>query len=562
MKKPAVTIYDTSLRDGLQGEKIKLSLEEKLLVVEELDKLGIHHIEGGFPLASDQEREFFMRVRSLKLHHATICAFGSTCAPQEQISTSLHLNALLKAETEAVTVVGKSSDLHVTEVLKTTMATNLKIIEGSVAWLKKHGRQVIYDAEHFFDGYLNNPKYALQTLTAACNGGADIIVLCDTNGGTIHHDLKKILAAVTEQLALAKLGVQLGIHLHNDTGMAVANSLLSLDYGVTQVQGTLNGWGERCGNTNLALVMGNLQFKLGLPCVTADQIRHLTYASRRLNEIANIPNDDKLGYVGRSAFAHKAGQHADVLFKSAPLMEHLDATLIGNNRRILLSELAGRATVSFKMNRFGHFDKNSAEVKTLITKLKKAEQAGYEYEAAEASFDLVIRKTLDQYKKLFTLIEYGVSIESKRLEEHATEAKTTVTTTVPERTNAFVRIKVNNQELSGIASGQGPVSSLDKALRKALLDVYPFISELSLSNYKVRVLNGHQASTDAKVRVFIETHSHNKKAPFKRWETIGVSTNIIDASWQAIVDSFEFYYNELTYLHKTTPEPIHVKSHT
>ncbi len=531
---PAVSLYDTSLRDGLQGEKIKLSLEDKLLVVEELDSLGLHYIEGGFPLASEQELTFFKRVKQLKLKHAAIAAFGSTRSPSERVENSAHLQALLRAETSVVTIVGKSWERHVREVLRTTPAENLRMIEQSVAWLKRHELEVIYDAEHFFDGYQADPEHALKTLRAACAGGADLVVLCDTNGGMFHQELLAAVKAVAADVNIAHFG----IHLHNDTGMAVANSLLSLEAGCTQIQGTLNGWGERCGNTNLALVIGNLHFKLGRSPLTAEHLRHLTYASRRLNEIANIPNDDKCGYVGRSAFAHKAGQHADVILKSAELMEHMDAQAVGNTRRVLLSELAGRATVAVKLNRFGAFDKNAAEVKMLVAKLKRAEQIGYEYEAAEASFDLIIRQTLGQYRKLFELIEYGVSIESARME--AAEE-----TMVPERTNAFVRVRVAGKELAGIAAGKGPVGSLDSALRKALVPVFPFIAELSLSNYKVRVLDGPTAATAASTRVLIETQSKNPNWPFKRWETIGVSANIIDASWQALVDSFEFIYNEL-----------------
>ncbi len=519
-----LTIYDTSLRDGLQGEKINLNLEEKIQIVKSLDAIGIHYIEGGFPLASEQEMEFFKRVKNLSLKKSKIASFGSTKKPLIPVAEDSYMQAFLQAETEVITIVGKSHVDHVKEVLKTTLEENLNMISESIKFLKSHGKEVIYDGEHFFDGYLRDEEYALQTIKTAKEAGADIVILCDTNGGTIHHEYMKILKKVSNIPQM-----DFGVHLHNDTGYGIANSMLALDYGAKQIQGTLNGWGERCGNAELSTIIANLHFKTPHKLFSDEEIKHLTYTCRYLDETANLATNEKRPYTGKSAFAHKAGQHADVILKKANLMEHIDSSKVGNSRRILLSELAGKASILFKMNKFGQFDKNSKEVATLTKILKEKEQAGYEFEAAEGSFELLVKKELGSFKPMFKLLEYRVEISKNEKDQKLVWA--------------FIKVSINDRVFIGDAYREGPVDALDQAFRKAISHEYSFINQVYLKDYKVRVLSGKDASA-AKVRVLIESYLKNGSSNSKSWGTIGVSANIIEASWEALKDSFDYAFNE------------------
>lgn len=515
-----LTIYDTTLRDGMQGEKVNFSLQDKIEVALKLDQLGIHYVEGGFPLANKKEEAFFKQIKKEKIKQSKITAFGSTRKPGRSVEDDFHIGALLQAETEVVTVVGKTWDQHVTSVLQTSLEENLKMIEDSVAYLKKKGREVIYDAEHFFDGYAANPTYALKTLSVAHGAGADIAVLCDTNGGSVHTAIIKALKAVG---TIANL--RFGIHLHDDVGMAVANSLIALDYGCVQIQGTMNGWGERCGNTNLCTIIPNIHFKTKHQLFSDAQLEQLTPTARYISELANIIPSHQAPYVGFSAFAHKAGQHADVIVKNPALMEHLDSAQVGNNRRILLSELAGKSTIVHKLKKHGDFDKNSKEIAEIISTLKEKENLGYEYEAAEASFELLVLKTIGEYRPLFELDKYHVFCSKDHSEKDS-------------HTHATVFIKVGKELHEAVAKGHGPVGALDLALRLALGNSFPFIKKIKLVDYKVRVLNSEKAA-NAKVRVFMKSTDGDKD-----WDTVGVSENIIDASWQALLDSFEYVFND------------------
>ena len=520
-----ISIYDTTLRDGMQGEKISFSLEDKLNIAKAIDKMGIHYIEGGFPFANEKEKEFFKQVKNISLKQAKISAFGSTRFPNKKVEDD-HILSLLQAETEVVTIVGKSSSQHVKEVIKTTLDENLKMIYDSVSFLKKNGKEVIYDAEHFFDGCTKNPDYALKTLQVANDAGADVIVLCDTNGGLIHSNLIKILKKANS----IKNITQLGIHLHNDTGTAVANSLIALDYNVSHIQGTINGWGERCGNTNLCTIIPNIHFKIDSTLFSTRQIEKITSTSRYIAEIANVPLDNRQPYVGMSAFAHKAGQHADVIMKNSYLMEHIDGDLVGNQRRILLSELAGKSTIVYKLNKFGNYSKASQEVENIYQILKEKELEGYQYEAAEASFELLIRKAINKYKQLYNHINYNVKSICRYMQDTINHA-------------SFSAREVKNQKkLRGYAiSNKGPIAALNKAIRNATQKFYPFIHKIKLMDYKVRVLSiGTHNTEEAKVRVFISSTDN-----INTWTTVGVSENIIDASAQALLDAIEYYLNNL-----------------
>lgn len=515
----SLRIYDTTLRDGMQGEKVSFTLEDKLRVAQHLDDLGIHYIEGGFPLANAKEEEFFRQVRQIKWKYARLAAFGSTRRPGGKSEADPHLRALLEAETPVVTIVGKTWTRHVTEVLRTTLEENLAMIEESAAFLKKEGREVVYDAEHFFDGFKENPEYALKTLAAARRGGADVLVLCDTNGGTITRDFMKAVEAVSSTKNLP-----FGVHLHNDSGMAVAHSCLAADLGAIQIQGTLDGLGERCGNANLCSIIPNLVFKMGSDCMTPEQVKGLTHTSRFVCELANLPHDHRQPYVGDSAFAHKAGQHADVIIKNPELMEHMAGEQVGNTRRVLLSELSGKSTLVYKLRPFGDFGKESKEVDALTRELKERESLGYEYETAEGSFELVIRRALGSYQTMFTLLHYEVESFQGGGGDGI-------------KTFARVRVSVNGTEHAGNAVGTGPVAALDGALRDAVRGRHPFIDSVKLCDYKVRILDSSRA-TLAKTRVFIKSTDGQDT-----WETVGVSENIIDASWQALVDSYDYLYN-------------------
>ena len=513
-----IAIYDTTLRDGMQGIEVSYTLQDKLQIAHKLDDLGVDYIEGGFPLSNEKEAAFFEQVRKEHFAHAKIAAFGSTRSPNHKANTDAHITALVEAETAAVTVVGKAWQAHVEQVLRTTPEENLDMISDSIAYLKSEGREVIFDLEHFFDGFKADADYAKQILTVASQAGADILVLCDTNGGTLPHEVTNTIES------LPRSGLKpLGVHFHNDCGVADANTLAGVNAGAIQIQGTVNGWGERCGNANLCTLVPNLVLKTENTVSMADSLSHLTSLSRFVAEKANIIPDKRQPYVGEAAFSHKAGQHADVVQKAPALMEHIDGALVGNERRILLSELAGKSTIVKKLSPYGTFEKNSDVVSRIVDVLKDKERAGYEYEAAEASFDLVIRKSLDLYEPLFELGNY-------HLESYKTGD-------VSSKTVGRIFLTSKGKQIMGAGVGVGPVETLDRALRDALLPIADFLSRITLTDYRVRVLNPEAASA-SRVRVFITSSDHEQT-----WDTVGVSENVIEASWEAMVDSVEYYYN-------------------
>jgi 2-isopropylmalate synthase len=509
-----VFIYDTTLRDGSQGEGVNFSLVDKLNLTRRLDEIGIDFIEGGYPLSNPKDAEYFREVRKLPLKHARVAAFGMTRRKNAQADDDPCVQALLGAETSLVTLVGKTWDLHVREVLGTTLEENLVMIADSIACCKAAGREVFYDAEHFFDGYKHNPDYALETLRAAERAGASVIILCDTNGGSLPEDIAR---AVTKARSVLK--ADLGIHCHNDSEVAVANSLVAVACGATQVQGTINGIGERCGNVDLISVVANLALKQGYDVLRPDSIRRLTELSRYVYETANMNFRPNQPFVGSSAFAHKGGMHTHAVSKLASSYEHIDPALVGNQRRILVSELSGQSTILTKTAKY-QIANDRALMKRILEQVQDLENAGYEFEAAEASFDLIVKRCLGIYVPKFQRLAYRVNIEAERDGVPVTEAT--------------VKVLVGEQRMHTVSEGDGPVNALDGALRKALLPQYPRLTELHLVDYKVRVVNA-RAETAARVRVVIEWRDGDGI-----WGTVGVSENIIEASWQAITDAIEY----------------------
>ena len=513
-----IAIFDTTLRDGMQGIEINYTLEDKLEIARKLDELGIDYIEGGFPLSNEKEAEFFKRVKSMHFGHARVASFGSTRKAGGQAESDGHIRALLEAQTSTVVIVGKTWTEHVHKVIGTDLDENLQMIADSIGFLKKEGREVVFDMEHFFDGWKDDKEYALRVLRAGQEAGADVLVCCDTNGGTLPHEITSIYQELGNQGF-----TNLGGHFHNDCGTAVANSIAAVHQGAGHIQGTINGWGERCGNANLCEIMPNITLKMGYNAHCKDSMEHLTALSRFVAEKANIIPDKRQAFVGIAAFSHKAGQHADVILKEARLMEHMDGSLVGNSRQILLSELAGKSTIVEKIRKYGEYSKNDAVVKQLIETLKQQENNGYEYEAAEGSFDLLIRKALNKYRPLIQLKNY-----------HLESYKTANTQS---RTIGRMFLDDSGTEVMGAAVGIGPVETLDAALRSALYPHYPELNTIKLIDYRVRVLNPESASA-AKVRVFITSSDGQEN-----WGTVGVNENIVEASWEALVDSFEYFLN-------------------
>ncbi|RMF91840.1 MAG: citramalate synthase [Methanobacteriota archaeon] len=510
-----IKLYDTTLRDGAQSERISFSVEDKLRIAEKLDELGIHYIEGGWPGSNPKDAEFFQRAGSLDLK-AEVVPFGSTRRAGVKAGEDLNLKALLDAETDVVCIFGKSWDLHVKEALRTSLEENLAMIGESVAYLKDAGREVIYDAEHFFDAYKDNPDYALKTLKAAEEVGADVLVLCDTNGGTMPFEVEGIVKAVRKEVK-----TPLGIHAHNDSDMAVANTIAAVRLGVGHVQGTINGYGERCGNANLCSIIPNLKLKMGLDCLSDDRLKRLTEVSRYVSEIANLSPQPNLPYVGSSAFAHKGGVHVDAVSKNPRTYEHVEPEVVGNTQRVLVSELSGRANVVSKARELGFsLEKSTRETEEILRLLKEKEKEGYQYEGAEASFELLIREALNSNHRFFDLEGFRVIVERQRDGRMLAEAT--------------VRVKVGDEELFMAAEGDGPVNALDMALRKALYSFYPSLREMHLRDYKVRVLD-EKRGTAAKVRVLVESGDMTGT-----WGTVGVSENIIEASFEALVDSIVY----------------------
>jgi len=508
-----IFIYDTTLRDGSQGEGVNFSLLDKLHITQKLDDLGIDFIEGGYPLSNPKDAEYFLRVRDLPLKHARVAAFGMTRRKGIRPDEDGGLKALLDAQTSLVTIVGKSWDLHVTEVLNTTLDENLRMIADSVGYCAQ-SREVFYDAEHFFDGYRHNADYALAALAAAQDAGATVVILCDTNGGTLPDRLAEVVKVVR-----AKLRVEIGIHCHNDCDVAVANSLAAVACGATQVQGTINGIGERCGNADLVSIVANLALKMGHDVLHPDSLARLTEVSRYVYETANMNFRPGQAFVGSSAFAHKGGMHTHAVARVSHSYEHISPALVGNERRILLSELSGVSTILTKTNRYPQAQ-DRAVMAAILNRVQDLEHEGYEFEAAEASFELLVRRVLNLYEPAFELVAFHVGIEA-----HADAAA---------ETEATVKVLVGGEVMHTVAEGDGPVDALASALRKALLAAYPRLAELHLSDYKVRVVNA-RAETAAKVRVVV-----NWRDGKDDFGTVGVSENIIQASWLALVDAFEY----------------------
>lgn len=520
MNKPKIQIFDTTLRDGTQGEKVSFSAEDKLRIAHRLDKFGIQYIEGGWPGSNPRDMEFFEEAKKRSLKQAKIVAFGSTCRAGNTPAEDPNICALIEADTPSVSIFGKSWVLHVEEALKITKQKNLDIIFSSVEFLKEQQKEVIYDAEHFFDGYKDDPEYALATLHAAEKAGADVLVLCDTNGGTLTSEIAGIVRDVKERTT-----AKLGIHAHNDCELAVANSLAAVEAGCEHVQGTVNGYGERCGNTNLCSLIPNLQLKQGYACIPDKQMKNLVHLSGFISEIANLSPDIRLPYVGRSAFAHKGGIHVSAVMKNEQTYEHIQPEKVGNQRRVLVSDLSGKSNVRYKTEELDiDLDNDSDKVADIVDHLKALENEGFQFEAAEASFELLVKKMSKQWEELFVLEGFRVIIEKNASGK--------------DRAEATIRINVNGQTEHSAAEGTGPVNALDRALRKALQQFYPHVSDMHLQDYKVRVLN-EKDGTQAKVRVLIDSTENGNS-----WGTVGVSQNIIDASWQALSDSFAYYLQQ------------------
>ncbi|GAB4524412.1 MAG: citramalate synthase [Anaerolineae bacterium] len=510
-----VAIYDTTLRDGTQRESISLSLADKLRITQLLDDLGVAYIEGGWPGSNPKDAAYFEAVQALPLSSARIAAFGSTCRKNSEPHDDPNIVALVEANTPVVTVVGKTSMLHVTEVLQTTSEENLRMIRESLRYLKSLGKEVIYDAEHFFDGAKLDLEYALDTVAAAVAGGADCVVLCDTNGGSMPWEIVRYMEMV--QRAFPK--VPIGIHTHNDGELAVANSLAAVQAGAVQVQGTINGYGERCGNANLCSIIPDLELKMGYQCLPEGHLTQLTRLARTVAEIANLAPDDHLAYVGKSAFAHKGGIHVAAIRRNVDSYQHIDPAIVGNEMRVLVSDLSGRGNVLSKAEEIG-LEISSAEAVKVLEDIKLLENQGYVFEGADASVAIRLYRAKPAYKPVFTLIDFTVLVEERRDRGSLSEA--------------MVKIDLDGDVVHTAAEGNGPVNALDLALRKALLPRYPEIADFQLADYKVRILDGANG-TGATTRVLIDTHSS-----YARWSTVGAGTNIIHASWLALVDSVEY----------------------
>jgi 2-isopropylmalate synthase len=509
-----VLIYDTTLRDGTQREGISLSADDKMKIAIRLDDFGVHYIEGGWPGSNQKDAEFFLRAQEQKFQRAKLTAFGATIKKDRRPEDDANIQMLLAAETPVITLVGKSWDLHVLEVLETSLPKNLGMIGESVAYFKERGKEVIYDAEHFFDGYKANTKYAIETLNAAAMNGAEVVVLCDTNGGTMPWEIEAICKDVA-----AKVDVDLGIHAHDDSGCGDANTLASVRAGVRHVQGTINGYGERVGNANLCSIIPDLQLKMGIKCVPAENLEQLSELSYFVAEVANLPHDKNYPYVGASAFAHKGGIHVAAMLKTERSYQHIDPTMVGNERRTLVSELSGRGNVVDKSRQFG-LDVSGEQVREVLAEIKSLEAQGFTFESAEGSLSVMLQKLQPDYEPPFELIDFMVVVEHRQGRGMLAEAT--------------VKVRVGEKVVHTAAEGNGPVNALDAALRKALVDIYPALANVRLSDYKVRILDSDNG-TSASVRVLIDT-----KNGTRQWSTVGASPNIIEASWRALSDSMEY----------------------
>ncbi len=512
-----VLIYDTTLRDGTQGEQVNFSAEEKLRIAQRLDELGFHYIEGGWPGSNPKDMRFFEMAKGTSFKHARLTAFGSTRKPHMKAATCPNIMALLEAGTPSVAIFGKTWDLHISHILNVSADENLEMIRDSIEFLKSMGKEVIFDAEHFFDGYKNNPTCAKKTLEAALAAGADMIVLCDTNGGTMPPELIAILA----ETILSVPTHLLGIHTHNDCGLAVANSLAAVHNGVRMVHGTINGYGERCGNADLISVIGNLQLKMNKRCLPVASIKQLTHLSNYVSDIANIPPLNSRPFVGKSAFAHKGGIHVDAVLKNPAAYEHIKPELVGNQERVLVSELSGKSNIAYKAKELGiDLGKETSVSRKIVRQVKALEDQGYHFDTADGSLSVLMKKIKGELKNPFVLESFQV-INAKAGND-------------PPISQATIKITVEGEEELTAAEGNGPVNALDNALRKALIKFYPQISGVHLVDFKVRILEGCEG-TAAKVTVFIESSDGHDV-----WSTMGVSTNIIEASWLALVDSIQY----------------------
>jgi len=511
-----VKLFDTTLRDGAQTEGISFTVEDKIKVVKLLDQLGVHYIEGGWPGSNPKDIDFFQKIRNVKLNNSKIVAFGSTRRANVRPEDDANLQAIIESGAPAVAIFGKSWDFHVKEALKISLDENLKLIEDSIKFLKSHGKEVIFDAEHFFDGYKANPKYAMNVLKAAEKGGADVLCLCDTNGGSLAFEVQKIINDVRK-----KVKKPLGIHAHNDSECAVSVSVMAVYCGVTHVQGTINGYGERCGNANLCSIIPILKLKLGIDCISDAQLKSITEISRHIAEIANLPQSSHQPFVGRSAFAHKGGIHVSAILKHPGTYEHIKPNLVGNEQRVTVSELSGISNLVYKAKAYGvDIKKDTPQTKDLLARLKQLELAGYQFEEGEASFELLVKKSLGAFKAPFILESFDI-VTIKQGEE-------------PTKVKAKIKVKVDENAFETEAYGDGPINALDGAIRKALEGTFPIITEVKLTDYKVRVLDSKDG-TAAKVRVIVESTDG-----IKTWGTVGVSTNVIEASWFALLDSIEY----------------------
>ncbi|MDY0375309.1 MAG: citramalate synthase [Desulfobacterium sp.] len=517
-----VLLYDTTLRDGMQGENICFSAEEKVKIARKLDDMGIHYIEGGWPGSNPSAMRFFHLIRDVKLKLAKIAAFGSTRRAKTTPQEDPNLKALIACGAPVVTIFGKSWDLHVNEIMNNTLEENLAMIEESISYLVEHRREVIYDAEHFFDGFIANPGYALDTLMAAVEGGCTTLVLCDTNGGTLPHDIEAMIQKVVKTLEKAyNFPIRIGIHTHNDCGMAVANSITAVRAGASMVQGTINGYGERCGNADLTSIIPILALKMNVDCVGPEDLKKLLPLSRFVSETANMTPLNSRPFVGKSAFTHKGGIHVSAVMKQSRAYEHMNPALVGNKRRVLVSEQSGKSNIVFKAKEMGlDLGENETISQSIISSIKELEEDGYQFDVAEGSLKIIMEKLSEQYEPHFELESFRVSIEKNR--------------DFPCYAHATIKIRVGDTYEITAAEGDGPVSALDNALRKALTKIYPSISDMHLIDFKVRVIEG-SGSTDSKVRVLIESRDANNI-----FSTMGVSEDIIEASWQALADSFQY----------------------
>jgi 2-isopropylmalate synthase len=517
-----VFTFDTTLRDGTQGESVSFSVDDKLVIAQKLDELGIDYIEGGWPGSNPKDKEFFERAKELKLHHAKLSAFGSTRFAKNSVEQDRNVAAIIAAGTPVVSIFGKSWELHTQRALGITEEENLKLISDTVRYLKEHGKEVVYDAEHFFDGYQASAAFALRTLEAAQQAGADALVLCDTNGGTLTSRVAEIVADVRKRFD----GV-IGIHTHNDSEVAVANALAAIEHGCTHVQGCMNGYGERCGNANLCSIIANLELKLGHTTIGPERLTSLATVARFIAELANLPLRGDQAFVGHSAFAHKGGVHVSAVLKDSATYEHVQPELVGNRQRVLVSDLSGRANVLYKLKQHGLADRLTEDARReLLERIKEMEYMGYELEAAEGTFELLVREALHPGLHFFDVENYEVTTKSSGA--------------VGSRSTATVNIRAQDGVHSATASGHGPMNALDLCLRKCLSSLYPRISEVRLTDYKVRVLEPRKG-TAARVRVLVEWSDHRKS-----WSTVGVSDNVIEASWSALVDAIRLELMRLT----------------